>query len=61
MTREEQDKLWAELSEESREQMRERYNKPIEDSDPNAEYFRGIRYQTGLMFGKHNLQPIINF
>ena len=61
MTREEQDKLWDDLSEESKEQMRDRYNKPIEDTDPNAEYYRGIRYQTGLMFGKHNLKPSLTY
>lgn len=61
MTTAEQDKLWAQLSEETKEQMRERYNKPIEDSDPNAEYFRGLRYQTGLVFGKHNLKQIMTY
>lgn len=61
MTTQEQDKLWADLSEESKEQMREKYNKPIEDNDPNAEYFRGIRYQTGLVFGKHNLKPALTY
>lgn len=58
MTREEQDKLWADLSEESREAMRAKYSLFSSIDNPQN---RGFCQGMANVFGKHNLQPSLTY
>lgn len=53
MTKQEQDKLWAELSEESKKRIRERYSQRWMTKTGRLEYEQ--------LFGKHNLKPILTY
>lgn len=55
MTREEQDKLWNELSEENKTHYREQYSEQKTMSES------GVPQLLEELFGKHNLQPALTY
>ena len=56
--KEQQDKLWAELSDERKQELRDQYNSYSEESDGIA---KGIVISYDEIFGKHNLDPDISY
>lgn len=56
MTHEEQDKLWAELSEETKNRIRKDYNNSIQNLP-----IRGEIYSYECLFGEHNLKPSLTY
>lgn len=70
MKKEEQDKLWAELSEESKEKIRKEYiNIFVEKEEEQAEHGKtdwwhqltGKRKMLRGLYGEHNLKPALNY
>lgn len=63
MTRKEQDKLWAELSEDNKKIIRRRYNSALVDIDNNEDVSknRGIVQSLKEIFGEHNLKPQLTY
>lgn len=68
MTREEQDKLWAELSEEKQKEYKEKYNSyltSVKTETHSSNYEWGIKEgEVKILidtFGEHNIQPTLTY
>lgn len=62
MTREEQDRLWAELPEGEKRARRKVYNELLElNSNSESRKYHFALYDLEVLYGKHNLHPALNY